>query len=632
MPFKTSAALASSFIYIVSILLIVIAVALYLKKYKKKKKQLYLTLDRIKDAVISVDNEWRYTFLNDAALKTHPLGREKTLGKVLWDVHPGLRETAFWDTYHDAKMSGEIIEVESYFAEIGRWFSAKAYPSETGLTIFYHDITESKMIEIQLSKSEEKYRTLFYKSPLPVWLYDVESLRFIDVNDAAVRHYGYSREEFLSMTIKDIRPQEDIEGLLDVIEQVRNDTGSSRYSAWRHRKKNGDILNVEVTAHSLSHDGRDVRVVIVNDITQKTIMERELLENQRKLNEAQAIGRLANWDINLLTRAHTWSDELYKIFGLEKAETQPSVSLFFSLIHPEDKEAAKNAAIQAMTDCTEAKIDFRFVTHSGKKRYGYIECRFEYNANNEPVRLFGILQDITPWKEAEESSKRLESKIKEQKIQAQKRISKAIIKAQEQQKNYIAQELHDNINQILYGVRFHLGAAGRRNESVSEVIKDPVEQISKVMDEIHLMCQNLVTPLIYGYLEEIIKDLIQKLTGNLDSPINIKLSYSIPFEIIDDLKLNIYRIIQEQLHNILKHADAKNVNITLGVIGSNIFINVEDDGKGYDVKLKRKGLGISNIIHRVEAFNGSVSIQSEPGYGCKTSITIPYETCADSGR
>ncbi|MFC6095416.1 PAS domain S-box protein [Flavobacterium qiangtangense] len=594
------------------------------KNYRESQNERDLTLNRITDAVVSVDNEWRYTFLNDAALEAHTLGREGTLGKVLWEVHPKLVGTTFWNTYHEAMASGTIMAFESYYEAMKKWFSVKVYPSDTGLTIFYQDIDESKKARIQLIKSEEKYRTLFYKSPLPIWLYDFESFRFIDVNDAAVKHYGYTRDEFLSMTIKDIRPQEDIPALLEDIAEVQKDSDSSRHGNWRHLKKNGALLTVEATAHSFSHDGRAVRVVIVNDITQKTIMEQRLLENQMKLTKTQALGHFGNWDIDLEKNLHTWSDELYTIFGLHKLKTEPSSALFLSLIHAEDKTMAQDLLNQAMRDFKEARMDFRFASAAGVKKYGHIEWRLEYGADKNPIRLLGILQDITERKEAEATAQKLEGQIKEQKIQEQKKISKAIIKAQEQQKNHIAQELHDNINQILFGVRFHLGVAGHENKTLQELLRPPVEQIGKAMEEIRALCQSLATPMADVDLQEIITELIQKIGRSTDTPLSIKLSYAIPFEFPYDLKLNIYRIVQEQLQNIVKHAMAKNVNIALAASKDSICITVEDDGKGYDIKQKRTGLGISNILHRVEAFNGKVEIQSKAGEGCKTAVTIPF--------
>lgn len=92
----------------------------------------------------------------------------------------------------------------------------------------------------------------------------------------------------------------------------------------------------------------------------------------------------------------------------------------------------------------------------------------------------------------------------------------------------------------------------------------------------------------------------------------------------DDLKLNIYRIIQELINNILKHADAKNITVSIKGKDKLIHIIVTDDGKGFQVKGKRKGIGISNMINRVESYNGKLKIISSPGKGCKTNVTIPH--------
>ena len=120
---------------------------------KKKENELAVVFNRINDAVVSVDNHWRYTFLNDAALSTHPFSREDTIGKVIWDVHPGMKGTVFWDKYHEAMITGKVIEIDNYYAPMSTWFLVKVYPSADGLTIFYKDITATKTAAQQLSQS-----------------------------------------------------------------------------------------------------------------------------------------------------------------------------------------------------------------------------------------------------------------------------------------------------------------------------------------------------------------------------------------------------------------------------------------------------------------------------------------------
>lgn len=121
-------------------------------KTKRKEKELETVFNRINDSVVSVDNNWRYTFLNDIALSTHPLGKEETLGKVIWDIHPDMRGTIFWEKYHEAMQTKKVVEIESYYSPMDTWFSVKVYPSSDGLTIFYKDISKTKKAERDIAE------------------------------------------------------------------------------------------------------------------------------------------------------------------------------------------------------------------------------------------------------------------------------------------------------------------------------------------------------------------------------------------------------------------------------------------------------------------------------------------------
>jgi len=127
-----------------------------------------------------------------------------------------------------------------------------------------------------LQASEDKYKMLFYKSPLPKWIYDEETLRFLEVNEAAVRLYGYSQEEFLGMTLKDIRPDDDLGGLLEDIAAVRREPMAYHESQRRHRKRSGDVMDVLVSGHPVEVGGRRARMVAVSDITERKRYEQQL--------------------------------------------------------------------------------------------------------------------------------------------------------------------------------------------------------------------------------------------------------------------------------------------------------------------------------------------------------------------
>jgi len=143
-----------------------------------------------------------------------------------------------------------------------------------------------------LTASEEKYRALFFKSPLPKWIYDQNTLQFLEVNEAAIQHYGYSQDEFKNMTIRDIRPSEDIPRLMEDVEDIRSSGGTYVDNNWRHIKKNGEIIDVELTAHAIEYGQRKARMVIVNDITERRrsdeLLKRLNVDLQKRATELAA--------------------------------------------------------------------------------------------------------------------------------------------------------------------------------------------------------------------------------------------------------------------------------------------------------------------------------------------------------
>ncbi len=146
---------------------------------------------------------------------------------------------------------------------------------------------ERTAARLALAASEARYRMLFDLHPQPMWVYDVETLRFLEVNAAAVDDYGYSRDEFLAMTIADIRPAEDVPMLLENVRAQR--PGRSRSGPWRHRRRDGSIIEVEIASDDIDYAGRPARLVAVTDVTERRRLETQL----RQAQKMEAIGRLA---------------------------------------------------------------------------------------------------------------------------------------------------------------------------------------------------------------------------------------------------------------------------------------------------------------------------------------------------
>jgi two-component system cell cycle sensor histidine kinase/response regulator CckA len=191
---------------------------------------------------------------------------------------------------------------------------------ETGKSIRFfgtaQDVTKEK-------EHEEKYRLLFASNPLPMWVCDLETLRFLEVNEAAIRHYGYTRDEFLSMTLLEIRPPEDQVEVTTNVKRIDSPFGKTEI--WRHQKKDGSLISVEITAHSIEFEGRKARLVLANDVTERRNLEEQLKQSQK----LEAIGLLAGGiahDFNNLLTAINGYCELLKMKVSDSDPLLPTIN------------------------------------------------------------------------------------------------------------------------------------------------------------------------------------------------------------------------------------------------------------------------------------------------------------------
>lgn len=206
------------------------------------------------------------------------LGSKPLAGKPVSEVMPGFKDQApeVFETCRRVATTGRAERLEAWVETLGVWFSVSLYsPSSQDFVAVVDLITERKRAEADLRQSETLYRKLFKFSPHPMWIYDLERLNFLAVNDVAISHYGYSEVEFLSMTVTDLWPSEDRPKLLDSIPRPGMEEPYCA-SVWRHVKKDGSLIDVEMTSYRLEYAGRPVEVVLAHDVTQRKQAEIDL--------------------------------------------------------------------------------------------------------------------------------------------------------------------------------------------------------------------------------------------------------------------------------------------------------------------------------------------------------------------
>jgi PAS domain S-box-containing protein len=217
----------------------------------------------------------------------------------------------------------------------------------------------------------------------------------------------------------------------------------------------------------------------------------------------------------------------------------------------------------------------------------------------------------------------LQEQLIEQRILEERSVMQAIIHGKETERNEIGKELHDNVCQMLTTVKLYHDMAVIDKKSKNELIKTATEILLSAIDEIRTLSRSLVTHNITELsLSESVRDLIETIMKG--KKIKIAFQYNPDNEKLPGkLKLTLFRMIQEQLNNILKHANAKNVNIQISDDAGNIKLTIQDDGQGFDTCKKKNGIGLKNIISRAELYNGAVKIDSAPGEGCLMTVIIP---------
>ena len=269
--------------------------------------------------------------------------------------------------------------------------------------------------EQSLRESEKRYRLLFDSNPLPMWVFDRETLRFLAVNKAATQCYGYSQKEFLSMTIKDIRPAEDIPGLLADLKNVSGELDDA--GAWRHRKKDGTVIDVEITTYSIIFDERRAEIVLANDITERKRNE-EMLVRLAGIVESSEDAIFSKTLDGIIT---SWNEGAERLYGYSAAEIMGhSVSM---LMPPDRKEDLPLILGRLRRGERVEHFETTRLKKSGEQIEVSLTISPVKNSSGAITEASTIARDITERKRAEEHIRRLnetlERRVQERTTQLQ---------------------------------------------------------------------------------------------------------------------------------------------------------------------------------------------------------------------
>ena len=260
---------------------------------------------------------------------------------------------------------------------------------------------------------EPRYQQLFESSPMPLWVYDLETLRILDVNEVACRKYGWTREEFLAMSILDIRPPEDAGAVIASVRDTPADVFNS--GVWRHRLKDGSVIDVEVTSHEMRYMGRPTRFVCPIDVTERVRAETALRRREAALQRAQAVARLAHLVSGPDGMVLDWSENLPRLVGILPSELPATLAQWADrLVDPEHRADFMARTSEAIRTGTRIAFEYRLQRPDGRVICisQVIEASSAAEAPDGP-RWFSTLQDVTAQRTTEENLRKLTEELEE---------------------------------------------------------------------------------------------------------------------------------------------------------------------------------------------------------------------------
>ena len=619
-------------------------------------------LNSITDGFIALDHSYNILWWNPIAEQLTGIKDVEVLGKNLWETFPELKKIKNLGHYQKSIAGKKAFSFELYIARLKVYFDISAYPSQQGLFIYFKDITHRKKQQMLLSLEKEVLELNInpdasLKNTVDFFLTGMEkfnpgllcSVLLLDEDGKRIRNLsapslqpGYMKKIdgleigpeagscgtaiFLRKTVivSDIKHDPLWNNYKHIASKYKLAacwsfpivTSSNKvlgsFAGYYHEKQSPTEEQVELFKRVATLMG----VIIENKQAEQKIS----ISNERYLLATRATND-AIWDYDIKNKRLYWGESFYTIFGYTSGHHPGKHGFWESKIHPEDKEKTKKIYKHAVNGKERGVVYSEYRFQKADNTYLLVADRafIVWDNDGNPVRFVGSMQDIT-------DRKKLEGQLLTQEINKQKSIAQAVVDAQEKERAEIGKELHDNVNQILSTAKLYLELAKTDTKQKDALIKRSADSIFTAINEIRHISKALVPPSVKDLgLIDSVNDLVESL--RMTNALQVQFTHNGDFDnILDDKqKLMLFRIIQEQVSNVLKHAAASRIIIDLKLSEKLINLSIVDNGKGFELeKVKyKKGVGLSNIESRAHLFNGKVIITSAPGKGCKLFIQVP---------
>jgi PAS domain S-box-containing protein len=583
--------------------------------------------ETIINGFFTVDTKWTVKYWNKAAEKILGVRAEDIVGHNLWEKFAETIPVEFYTVYHKAFLKDIPIHFEEYWGEMGTWFDVITYYCDNTLSVSFKSSNISvdpehprKKPEQQLQIINQLYRFVTEVTNDCLWEWNFHTKEIFWIDGGHKRVFGYQVENALlpqSFWESRVHPDDKVRILTRLDKIITEGSAVVWEDEYRFERANGEYAYVHDRGHIIYNENGSSRMIgATQDITARKLTEIKLLESERKLSliARQTVNAVVITDVE---EKIIWVNSAFtRITGYESEEVMGRKPGSF-LQGKETNPLTVAYLRQKIKEKQPFECEIINYSKSGGKYWMHIQGQPLLDENGNCERFFAIQTDIT-------EKVLLGNKLAKEKLTKQKEITGAVLTAQENERADIGKELHDNVNQILGATKLYIEMAKTDEENREKYLEKSSGYIVDVIEEIRKISKTLIPPgmHILGLFDSI-KILLDDLS--MIHPIKIEFQQEgIDKKDLDEkIQLNIFRIVQEQLNNILKHSQASIASIHLSRHENEIVLLISDNGQGYDTSERRKGVGIRNIISRAELFRGTVTIASKPGEGYQLKVVLP---------
>lgn len=550
-------------------------------------------IERVTDAIVEVDSDWRFTLVNEQAEDLYEMSDEYLLGRDFWDVFENAKDTRFETEYRRVMETGEPTSFVEYFSQLEGWFDIEAYPKEDGGIAFYFiEVTEQRELEAErrfVSEALDSLDDVFYvispEGDLRRW------------NEPVVEVTGYSEAELAEMSAIGLFPDDERSRIVESLETTL-ETGADRAEAEIQTSDGARIPYEFISRRLTDSEGELIGIVgIGRDLTDVKAREQELRETKQRLDLVLEGTETGIWEWKIGTNEIEWDDTLERTFGLESGSFEGTYEAFAKRTHPDDLPRVEEAMHQAIETDELYHTEFRMIHEDGEMVWAEVQG-VVIEGENEPDRLIGLYHEITERKQRQEQLEAFTSVVS-----------------------------HDLRNPLTV-------AGGYPELTQEECESDHLDRVARAQDRMDVLIEDLHTLAREGDnasdIEPVdLPSLIENCWGNV-----VTAEATLTTDIDEEIRADRSRL-QQLLENLIRNAvehGGEDVTVTVGTLESGFY--VEDDGAGipegerddvfdvgYSTTEDGSGFGLSIVKRVTDAHDWEVRVADGSGGGARFEIT-----------